>query len=390
MILHKIDGVKEFLLPSDSNGNIKLAKGQEIELYCHSEFFSPIRVKKLEIACETGILFKVKGTNEEHEFDQFICNEIPQHTTRLSQLDSAHDLQIGCAQTGGALYQLGFDVEGDWLNILDICHDKEMYVTHWIYHTLGLRQWNAKYQRPVCGKVFADASCHGSVSLNTFYARKNVERILTKLLKKPGYTDNKDQGKGLFLSHGHLAPAADFPYSTLQNASYNNLNSALQWQKFNEENWQHIESKLREKAERRNWELSIFTGTYGILTLKNHKDEPTEVHLMPTKKRLPIPKIFFKIVIRGGIQSTKGAVYIGVNDPHATVAEIRGTDDANLLCRDVSHEIRFHDWPSNERSDVGKGFIYACRVSEFVTNIPSLGLSHLAHVTDPIDIATTL
>jgi hypothetical protein len=192
LILHKPDGITTtFLLPNDSNGNFNLHKGEEIELYCHEEFFSPVRVKKLIVVCENEITFRLKGTTEQYEFDQFICNKIPKHATRLSTLDSTHELQIGCAKTQGELYQLGFDVEGTWLTLLDICHNKEKYITHWIYHTLGLASYNAKYQRPVCGKDFANAGCHGSVSLNSFYTRKNVEKMLQKLLKKNGYTQRR-------------------------------------------------------------------------------------------------------------------------------------------------------------------------------------------------------
>jgi hypothetical protein len=164
----------------------------------------------------------------------------------------------------------------------------------------------------------------------------------------------------------------------------------LQWQKFNEENLQHIEARLREKLSRSGWTVTVYTGTHGVLRLNNNKNEPIEIYLMASKQRLPIPKIFFKIVIRGGSAGTKGAVFIGVNDPHSTIEEIRGIDDANLLCPDKSSEIRFNDWPCNERTDVGSGFIYSCRVSDFVRKLPELGLLHLAHVTEPLDISHSL
>lgn len=69
---------------------------------------------------------------------------------------------------------------------------------------------------------------------------------------------------------------------------------------------------------------------------------------------LPVPNIFWKVVHEP--RSQAGVALVG----HNNLVWVNQTD---ILCPDVSSQVPWLSWP--ERTDVKKGFAYACEVSAF-------------------------
>lgn len=87
---------------------------------------------------------------------------------------------------------------------------------------------------------------------------------------------------------------------------------------------------------------------------------------------LPVPKIFYKIVIPEGEEPL--IVFVGVNNPHATLDEI---EKNYTFCKTKIFQKQLKDefgikmrWSN----DIRMGFMYACRFDDFNQYVPQ---SHL-------------
>jgi hypothetical protein len=113
--------------------------------------------------------------------------------------------------------------------------------------------------------------------------------------------------------------------------------------------------------------LDVYTGTYGVIRLYDAEGVARKIYLDNDNKKLPVPKIFYKILIDKS--KNAGVVLIGVNNPHATMEEINRD---YVLCENVSHKIKYIKWRLN---DLRRGFSYACEVGVFLRRVPHLNLT---------------
>jgi DNA/RNA endonuclease G (NUC1) len=113
-----------------------------------------------------------------------------------------------------------------------------------------------------------------------------------------------------YLSRGHLAPDADFVFSSSQLATYFYVNVAPQFQAINGGNWVPVESMSRKLAEHYQTELLIYTGVFGILKLQDQK------LYLEDDNMIEVPKWYWKVIINPGTRA--GIVMITSNNPFAT------------------------------------------------------------------------
>lgn len=113
----------------------------------------------------------------------------------------------------------------------------------------------------------------------------------------------------------------------------------------------------------RNITLEVYTGTHGVIKLNG-----SEIYLDADNAKVPVPKIFYKMLIDHAKDS--GVVIVGVNNPHASLEEIL---DDYIVCVDVSDEIKYIKW---RPKDIRRGYSYACEVNDFLENVP-----HLVNIT---------
>lgn len=79
-------------------------------------------------------------------------------------------------------------------------------------------------------------------------------------------------------------------------------------------------------------------------------------------RRIPVPKLYYKVLINKADNS--GIVFIGVNNPHLTLEQIKKD---YIICTDVSDKIDYINW---KKDDISRGFSYACDVNEFLKAVP--------------------
>lgn len=129
-----------------------------------------------------------------------------------------------------------------------------------------------------------------------------------------------------------------------------------------------IEDGSRRLAADRNISLDVFTGTHGVLKLNDTDGVEQAIYLDAENERVPVPKIFYKILINTSENS--GVVLIGVNNIHILKAEILKN---YVVCDDVSEKIKYIKWRSK---DIRRGYSYACTVNDFLKKVP-----HLSDIT---------
>lgn len=341
-------------LPSSSDGNIVIEQDETIELYCTKGFQAPFKGNTIIATCMSGIEFLVE--DEEVDFNQMACTELPQHSTRRTEKS--------CIE--GEITQIGFQIENDkWINLMDVCHDETKAVTRWVhYHQSPV---NAGYQRSFPRINFIQSDFYEGLAVNSLYTRNRQRVTIGNILGSRQLGENLIADRGdLFLSRGHLAARSDFVFGVHQQASFYFLNAAPQWQQFNGGNWATLEDHLKRYVDRKDINVEIYTGTHGILTFNDVNGEPQELYLASNRndQRIPVPKVYYKVVIDE--RNKAGIVFIGVNNPYATMEEIKND---YTYCENVMNQVNYIPW---NQARPQMGYLYACTISDFVESVKSL------------------
>lgn len=166
-----------------------------------------------------------------------------------------------------------------------------------------------------------------------------------------------------FIARGHFSPVGDFVYGTQQSSTFYYANAAPQWQSFNSGNWNQLEMAVRRLSVKKNLELTVYTGTYGIYELDGKKRYL--IYDASGKPSIPIPLVFWKVVYDQ--EHNKAVAFIGLNDPDADPED----NPAKEMCTDVCPSIK---WVSLKPKP-HIGLIYCCAVEEFskiVTTLPPI------------------
>ncbi|XP_037814328.1 uncharacterized protein LOC119605356 [Lucilia sericata] len=354
-------GTTEFY-PFSDTGRIDVAAGKNIEIHCTSGFAAPLSGKTHTATCVSGTTFKVNGV--QHSLPSLVCTSWPAFVAKKS----------GSSCNGGTtLVNVGFELSSSrFMRQYQVCFNEHEEVTRYVYHKLF--PGSNYYETGVERLNFATAG---------FFAGKNVDNLYTQSKQKEtidrelGYNAEKyfDNKKNIFLARGHMAAKADFMYASEQRATFLFLNTAPQWQVFNAGNWARVEDGVRAWVTKHKKTVECWTGVYGVTTLPNKNGVQTHLYLSYDANHnglIPVPKLYFRVVIEPSTR--KGIVFIGVNNPHLTLAEIKKD---YIICPDISDKVSYIPW---KKTDIVAGYSYACEVAEFrkkVTTLPSFSVSGL-------------
>ena len=348
----------EFVLPFNNEGYLWLQPGEYVELFCSSKFKSPFTTSTLlEATCSIYNLFEIGG--KVYRFDQLSCQGQVFHTARRTNKQCF----------GNATHiEVGFEVEHRFALTYEVCHDEIRQSTLWSH-----------YVQTPANMGFQKSFPRSSFITGNFYNKKNIDRVYTKVSYKAQFgkilgesrvDELFEDRRNLYLARGHLAAKTDFIYGSQQRATFYFINAAPQWQSFNGGNWERVESSVKQFVSSRNIEIEIYTGTYGVLKLKDVNGIERELFLHEDENNnslLPVPLFYYKVLI--DLESQKGIVLIGLNNPHATIEQIEAE---YILCDDVSDLITWINW---ERTNPIRGYSYACDVNEWTQVVGHLPCS---------------
>ncbi|XP_058985161.1 uncharacterized protein LOC101888582 [Musca domestica] len=351
-------GALEWLVPNPE-GIVKIRNGDYIDMYCSESFVGPYEnVTKITAQCLQGLYFLVDGIIR--PFNNFSCTDWPIYTAR----------RTGRTCSGGTdLLEVGFEVSDGFLQTMDICHDEVNEVTRYVHHVLNPS--SASYQRSVARPRFIEGDFYKGKNVDNLYTKVQQNITISKILgmdASPYFNDSID----IYMARGHMAAKTDFIFGSPQRATFFFVNVGPQWQAFNGGNWERVEDGVRKYVAKENLTVDCYTGIWGVSTLPDVNGTQQELYLAFDENNnglIPVPKIYFRVVIDRATR--KGIVLIGVNNPHASLEQIK---EEYLICEDIGDKI---DWIQWAKEDLYKGYSYACSVPDFIKVVKHLPLEDL-------------
>lgn len=135
---------------------------------------------------------------------------------------------------------------------------------------------------------------------------------------------------------------------------------------------QRVEEASRNLARDRNLTLDVYTGTHGVIELPNVNGKSQEIYLDMVNKQIPVPKLFYKILINA--KASSGIALVCANNVHIKINEIQRN---YIICKDVSDEIKYIKW---KKKEIRRGYCYACSVNDFLSKVPHLNDIHVKNL----------
>ncbi|CAG9563050.1 unnamed protein product [Danaus chrysippus] len=207
------------------------------------------------------------------------------------------------------------------------------------------------------------------VNINNVYTQVSQKAAIARLVGNAladKYVTNTQ-----FLARGHLAAKSDYVFATGQRATFFFINAAPQWQPFNAGNWNNLEQNLRARIGRAGYNTVIYTGTFGVTQLRNSNGRMVDIYL--DNNRVPVPQFFYKVVYDQSRR--RGTAFIGLNNPHYTLAEARRLQ----FCTDRCRNNNAFSWINWRPDRVDLGYSFCCTIPDFrrvIGHIPNLDVSN--------------
>lgn len=269
----------------------------------------------------------------------------------------------GDVASAARIYRVGYQLgAGRFVRTLELCHDAEKLQTEYAFYQL--LPANEHFQRHVKRLKFSAAGHFSGYNIGRLYSQMHQKQRAMQLLQH-GLFDMK---AGIFLARGHLAAKGDLIYASQQRSSFNYLNVAPQWQSFNGGHWATVEDVTRRFVARSGLSLSVYTGTYGVMPLPDAAH--TSFHLTTDANNtavLRVPRLFYRLLIDNA-RPWRGLALIGVNNPHATLAQIQ---ESYMICDPLQPQLV--PWlPWLHHKNLRKGYLYACSVASVASVVGHL------------------
>jgi len=258
---------------------------------------------------------------------------------------------------------IGWQIEENFIEQIGICHDEKLYSTIWSNYTLHGVNIDFRDKDPARPSFRIDTSYNKrfftwttSTGMNDYYSKNNQVTEVTNILGtntlegNVEIIENSASGTNYF-AKGHLSPDAAFIYNIEQDATYYFINVAPQFQSFNNGNWKSLEINTRDLAMKLGHDISVYTGTHGILTFPDINNNSEEIFLY-NDQYIPAPLYYWK-VLQDKTRNTAVA-FLGLNDPHEKSAPIE-------VCQNRCAEMSWVDW---EMTDLDGGYMYCCSLEE--------------------------
>lgn len=359
-----------YWLPN-AEGQLVIPHNAHIELHCGTGTFANLDSESeeedpssIEIRCLHDRTFE--WSQEKREFRKFYCKRPPSYTAERTEQLCGND---GNASSAARLYRVGYRIDARrFVRILELCHDGDQLRTH--YTLYQLLPANEHFQQHVKRIAFSTAGHFHGYDMERLYTQAHQKRRVEQLMQQQAlgatetgeFVDSLFDGKaGLFLARGHLAAKSDLIYANQQRCSFNYLNVAPQWQSFNGGHWAIVEDATRRFVARSSLSVSVYTGTYGVMTLPDAAE--TSFHLALTGNNtgvLAVPSHYYRLLVDNE-RPTRGLALIGVNNPFVTLDQIH---ERYMLCEPQNREQFTWLLRWLQTDNFKKGYLYACTVAD--------------------------
>ncbi|KAB0802705.1 hypothetical protein PPYR_04891 [Photinus pyralis] len=338
------------ILPHDKQGTIAFNKGDSIDIACPGAqvqlYGTSMKEDLVAATCNSGTNFKVNG--KLIPFLNITCSRSPKSSARFTGKRCAKNMKE---------IQIGFQVKDRFIDHILTCYDEKsqnaLYAVSYLSHNVAGSQVN--FPRP----SFQAASFYKTdQKVEYLYSRKGQASTVNEIL---GLNANDSSiihpTSKIFLAVGHFAPKADFVFGSQQRLTFYFVNAAPQWQNINGGNWNTMEKNARKLSIERKLDLTVYTGTHGVMTLPDVDGVEQKLYLWTGKKGqrgIPVPAFFYKVIYEP--KSQLGIALVSRNDPHTKISK------SDYICRDVCDKVKWLTW---KQDNMDLGLVYCCEVDDF-------------------------
>lgn len=121
-----------------------------------------------------------------------------------------------------------------------------------------------------------------------------------------------------------------------------------------------MEAGVKAFVANQNINVEVYTGVHGVLSLRDQNGIFRQLYLdfdANGRGLIPVPEFYYRVVLHR--PTNRGIVFIGINNPHATEADIQSR---HIHCSDVSHFVNWIQWTNPGRTSILRGYSYACKL----------------------------
>lgn len=231
---HLIDGNQKIVLPviEGTARIINLSEGQQVTVSCLGTGNSLLATGlQLNAATCTASSNLQLADGTEFSYDQLGC---------FKQNDETLVEQGTCANGPGTFIRNGWQYGADFIPLFDMCHDEVLALNYYSIDTVYGRSANADdkaNERP----SFSQSVYYPGLSVNTLYTQAEQTNTIAQIVGSQELAAQYIRpNTEYYLSRGHMAPDGDFIDAASQDASYYFMNTAPQFQTFNNGNWKYV------------------------------------------------------------------------------------------------------------------------------------------------------
>uniref|UniRef100_A0A0K8WFE1 Nuclease EXOG, mitochondrial n=1 Tax=Bactrocera latifrons TaxID=174628 RepID=A0A0K8WFE1_BACLA len=300
------------------------------------------------LVCENGNFFH---NNKTYALQNMKCKSVP--TTQLWRKGTT------CATGDGVFYEVGIDYKNRHA-IFEICFNQRDQRTIYSRHLINgyIQNGRPKYD---CRPSFFRSEGM-SRNLNDLYTKSTQQKHFETLFGVNQTFNNNAS----FLARGHIAPFADLIFCYEQFATFYYANVAPEWQIVNAGNWVRVENAVRKIASSQRSDLLVFTGTLGVLELRNPLTSRDTSIYLDEHQTIAVPKWFYKVVMHPSFAID--IVFITLNNPF--VRNAVGVEFCNNICRQICKK---HSLDCTKFTDTKKGYTFCCELKNFWANAMGVG-----------------
>lgn len=301
-----------------------------------------------------------------------ICEEPPTYS-----LAKEKDPKFPCEVN--QLYRLSFVEQGFFHRQLRLCLNSELMNT---FYSTGSISKFAKYKATPDNVAptlnYDNGGYEEKLAVDASYEKPSSTLIAGELDSLP----DKPQ-----IVKGFLTPPDTFIYKYQNKAARHYLNTAPMFRSIKEGNWKKIEDACIRLAVLNGLDLTVHTGTHGILELDNLQKRREKVFLRTTKTELkmPVPKYIWKAVYDESIpKKTRGVVIVMSNNP------LEPPTDSDYFCKNVCEQVNWIKATYLFTKNPKEGIFFCCAVDDFLRTVRGPGQGPYDLLTDSVNDANTL
>ncbi|CAH0628807.1 unnamed protein product [Chrysodeixis includens] len=349
-----------YLTANGNSGQIRLNANEQVVISCpgsrrtirHPNIVSNVQTATAK--CVNNAVISGAGwLNGNGYFRQLTCSSYPYHEAQST---------ISRCYGNNLVIRVGYIVNNVFHTLYYSCYNRSRMEVLYVWYEQTPE--NAIHQTDVERPSWMAGNFYTGVPVHKMYTQTQQKAAIAQYVGRnmaQRYVTNLK-----YLARGHLAAKSDYVFATGQRATFYFINAAPQWQPINAGNWNALEQDLRARIGAAGYRTVIYTGTFGVMQLRDGHYRFQDIYLVPNRTQIPVPLYYYKVAYDPSRRI--GTAFITINNPYYTPAEAR----ARQFCTDRCRNNGAFNWMRWQPDRIDIGYSFCCTIDDFRRTIPHL------------------